>query len=178
MSYDTEYFCPQCGSILNQQPGFDPDSGNWICRECGQALYGDNIYEGDRYPGIMWYCDRCGALLNKQYGFYDACESWACEECGYINSISEEEIYDSEEDYQASRSDNTYDDDNDDDDDDSDYDDDDDDSDYDDNDDYIQIDHSSSSDGCLKGCLKGCLIPLVVGLLVLFGLFKILAILF
>lgn len=103
MSYSQEYFCTHCGAILNDQPGFDPDNGTWTCTECGQTLYGDDIYDGDIYPGVMWYCDSCGALLNKQSGFSDIYSSWTCTECGHENRISEDEIYESEEDYQNSK---------------------------------------------------------------------------
>lgn len=26
-----EYFCPNCGATLNDQPGFDPNGGTWTC---------------------------------------------------------------------------------------------------------------------------------------------------
>ena len=28
-----EYFCPNCGAILNDQLGFDPDAGTWTVRK-------------------------------------------------------------------------------------------------------------------------------------------------
>lgn len=102
--YDSEYTCPNCGAILNDQYGFDPDDGNWTCTSCGQTLYGDDVYEGEMFEGVMWYCDNCGALLNKQSGFYDGCGTWSCTECYYSNSITEDEIYDSEEDSQNQHS--------------------------------------------------------------------------
>ena len=98
-----EYYCPNCGAILNDQAGFDPEDGSWECTECGTTLYGDDVYDGDDYPGVMWYCDNCGALLNKQSGFSDDCDNWECAECGYVNPISEDEIYESEEAYRNSR---------------------------------------------------------------------------
>lgn len=33
-----EYFCPNCGATLNNQPGFDPDGGTWTCTSCGKLL--------------------------------------------------------------------------------------------------------------------------------------------
>ncbi len=92
MSYSDEYFCPNCGAILNDQDGFDPDEGTWTCTDCGQSLYGDDLCDGNRYPGVLWYCDECGALLNKQDGFADFYDSWICTECGHTNGISEDEI--------------------------------------------------------------------------------------
>jgi NAD-dependent SIR2 family protein deacetylase len=90
-SYE-EYYCPKCGATLNDQYGFDPRNGNWSCASCGQELYGDDVYEGDIYPGIMWHCDQCGALLNKQGGFADSCGSWACTICHHTNPISKDTI--------------------------------------------------------------------------------------
>ena len=136
MSFDAEYFCPHCGAILNEQYGFDPDNGTLTCTCCGQELYGDDIYEGDEYPGVMWYCDDCGALLNKQSGFSDDCGSWFCTECGHLNSISEDEIYESKAEYEEKKRSSywdTSDDDDGDDEDDDEYDDDEEDE-YDDDD--------------------------------------------
>lgn len=93
MKQRQEYYCTHCGAILNYQSGFDPDNGFWICTECGQTLYGDDVYDGERYPGVMWYCDSCGELLNKQSGFSDRYDSWTCIKCGHVNQIAEDEIF-------------------------------------------------------------------------------------
>ena len=53
----------------------------------------------ERFPGIDWYCDRCGAYLNDQLGFDDYHYVWKCTECGHKNSISADDIYESEEDF-------------------------------------------------------------------------------
>jgi ribosomal protein L37AE/L43A len=82
-----EYYCPKCGAVLNDQEGFDPEKGSWSCTECGQELYGDDVYDGDVSPGVMWYCDECGALLNKQDGFSDYNSSWTCTECHHLNPL-------------------------------------------------------------------------------------------
>ena len=89
-----EYFCPNCGAILNNQPGFNPDGGTWTCTSCGQLLMDDDVYEGDTLEGVAWYCDDCGALLNRQTGFSDAFGSWRCTNCGYINGTTEDDIID------------------------------------------------------------------------------------
>jgi predicted RNA-binding Zn-ribbon protein involved in translation (DUF1610 family)/DNA-directed RNA polymerase subunit RPC12/RpoP len=100
----SDYFCPNCGADIGEQYGFDPDKGVWTCTNCGETLYGDDIEETmDQFDGVVWRCDSCGALLNKQSGFYDSCETWYCTECGHANRISEDEIYESEEDYQKSK---------------------------------------------------------------------------
>ena len=59
MSSKGEYFCTNCEASLNKQPGFNPDTGNWTCTKCGQELYGDGVYEGEKYPKMMWHCDGC-----------------------------------------------------------------------------------------------------------------------
>ena len=80
-----EYFCPNCGAILNDQLGFDPDAGTWTCTECGTHLMDDDVYEGDSFEGVAWYCDNCGALLNRQAGFSDTSGTWTCTECYHSN---------------------------------------------------------------------------------------------
>lgn len=91
-----EYYCPECGAILNEQPGFDPDKGTWTCTECGQFLMDDDIFDGDSFEGVAWYCDECGALLNRQTGFSDSYGTWVCTECGHRNGTTESDIVDDE----------------------------------------------------------------------------------
>ena len=68
------------------QFGFDPDRDYWVCLECAQYLYGD-VYEGEKYPGVMWFCDDCEDFLNKQSGFSDLQDIWVCKKCGYENKL-------------------------------------------------------------------------------------------
>lgn len=93
-----EYFCPNCGAVLNNQSGFDPTCGAWTCTECGKLLMDDDVYEGDTFKGVAWYCDNCNALLNRQAGFSDSYGSWTCTECGYINGITEDDIINNDSD--------------------------------------------------------------------------------
>ena len=93
-----EYFCANCGAILNNQLGFDPSLGTWRCTECGKLLMDDDVYDGDSFEGVAWFCDNCNALLNRQYGFSDSLGSWQCTNCGHINSISESEIINEDDD--------------------------------------------------------------------------------
>ena len=92
-----EYFCPNCGAVLNNQYGFDPDGGTWRCTECGELLMDDDVYSGESFEGVAWYCDSCGALLNCQCGFSDSYGSWTCTECGHHNRISEDDIVSEEQ---------------------------------------------------------------------------------
>lgn len=55
---------------------------------------------GDRFPYVEWYCDRCGSHLNDQIGFDDHHYIWKCKECGYKNSISHDDIFESEDEFQ------------------------------------------------------------------------------
>ncbi len=93
-----EYFCPQCGAILNEQIGFSPECGAWTCTNCGEMLMDDDVYDGDEYEGVAWFCDNCGALLNKQDDFSDSYGSWICTQCGYSNGITDDDIIDKEDD--------------------------------------------------------------------------------
>ncbi len=94
-----EFFCPNCGAILNEQSGFDPEKDTWTCTKCGQLLSDPEMYNGDVFEGVVWFCDNCGAVLNKQLGFSDRYGSWTCEKCYHSNAINQSEIYESEEDY-------------------------------------------------------------------------------
>lgn len=89
-----EYFCPNCGATLNNQPGFDPNGGTWTCTSCGKLLMDDDVYDGDTFEGVAWYCDGCGALLNRQPGFSDSYGSWKCTNCGHTNGTTEDDIVD------------------------------------------------------------------------------------
>ena len=53
----------------------------------------------ERFPENDWYCDRCNAYLNDQPGFDDHHYVWKCTEFGHKNSISSDDIYESEEDF-------------------------------------------------------------------------------
>lgn len=89
----TEYFCTNCGAILNEQQGFEFNDGTWTCTECGQRLFGDEAGDtGGKMNGVIWYCDKCNAILNKQEGFDYYDDTWVCTCCGFNNDISENNI--------------------------------------------------------------------------------------
>ncbi len=48
---------------------------------------------------VDWYCDRCNAYPNRQSGFDDNKYTWKCEECGHKNSISRDNVYESQDAY-------------------------------------------------------------------------------
>lgn len=88
---EKEYYCPNCGASLNEQEGFSPELGTWICQECRTQLFGEDA-EGDVFGDVTWYCDSCGAVLNMQEGFTESKGVWKCTECGHENSIIEDDI--------------------------------------------------------------------------------------
>lgn len=88
---EDEYICPNCGAVLNDQKGFSPETGTWICTECNTQLFGDNV-GGDVFRDVVWYCDSCGTVLNIQKGFTEKRGVWKCDKCGFENSITEDNI--------------------------------------------------------------------------------------
>lgn len=100
----SDYYCTKCGADLGLQAGFDPHADHWFCTECGQLLSDPEVDDSDaRFQNVGWFCDECGAYLNSQPGFSDWGDTWTCSECGHENRISEEDIYESEEEYQVSK---------------------------------------------------------------------------
>ena len=98
-----EYYCTSCGELLNIQEGFDPNKGNWICKNCREQLIGDHFSTGKRYPEVVWYCDCCNEVLNEQLNFDDHQEEWECTCCGHVNQISESAIYNNKQQYENSK---------------------------------------------------------------------------
>lgn len=58
-----------------------------------------------RFPDVDWYCDRCNEHLNSQSGFDDNNYTWKCEACGHKNSISRDNIYESQDAFRGQDSD-------------------------------------------------------------------------
>ena len=59
----------------------------------------------ERFPDVDWYCDRCNAHLNSQSGFDDNKYTWKCEACGHKNSLSRDNIYESQDAFRGRDSD-------------------------------------------------------------------------
>ena len=91
LGYTEEHFCTNCGAILDEQEGFNPDRTTWICKKCGQQLVGDNL-NSDVFGDVVWYCDECGSILNNQEGFTESDGSWTCTECSAISDVTVENI--------------------------------------------------------------------------------------
>ena len=90
-------YCPRCDANLTFQKGYDNTLPYWICRGCGEMLINPELGTGD----IIWLCDDCGALLNVQAGFDESLDEWKCTECGCVNELSDMEVYESDDEYQA-----------------------------------------------------------------------------
>jgi DNA-directed RNA polymerase subunit M/transcription elongation factor TFIIS len=54
-----------------------------------------------RFPDVDWFCDRCNSHLNSQLGFDDNKYTWKCTECQHKNSISRDNIYETEQDFRT-----------------------------------------------------------------------------
>ena len=91
-------FCPNCEADLTMQKGYSNALPNWICKGCGQMLINPNL---DTDSNITWICDKCKSTLNIQPEFNESCSEWKCSECGFINKITPEEVYISEDEYEA-----------------------------------------------------------------------------
>jgi len=98
---DAYEFCPRCDANLTFQKGYDNTLPYWICRGCGEMLINPEL-ETD--SDIIWRCDGCEALLNVQEGFDETLDEWKCTECGYVNRLDMDEVYDSDDEYQAEMS--------------------------------------------------------------------------
>lgn len=94
-----EEFCTRCQASLTMQKGYSSGLPYWICKGCGEVLINPSI---DTDSDMVWICDECGAFLSAQPGFTTDCGKWTCTECGFVNKIDENEMYDSEDEFQAS----------------------------------------------------------------------------
>ena len=95
-SLPSEYeYCPNCEANLTLQKGYRDDLPYWVCKGCGEMLINPEL-EGD----IIWQCDGCGDLLNIQPGFSEESGEWVCTKCGFVNNVTEEALYLSEEEYE------------------------------------------------------------------------------
>ena len=99
----TYEYCPRCDANLTLQKGYDNTLPYWVCLGCGEMLINPEV---DADDNISWICDQCGTMLNIQPGFKDNNGEWKCTECGHKNSISSDDIYDSEEDFRNGYRDN------------------------------------------------------------------------
>ncbi|MBR4183746.1 MAG: serine/threonine protein kinase [Lachnospiraceae bacterium] len=81
-SFYDEYYCRNCGAILNEQNGFDPRDPAWKCRRCGNIC---SCIEPEN--GMFWFCDKCKTLLNIQQGFTTSKKRWRCAECGHVSPV-------------------------------------------------------------------------------------------
>ncbi|MCI8382406.1 MAG: hypothetical protein HFI07_11555 [Lachnospiraceae bacterium] len=94
-------YCTNCGADLEYQYGFRPSIRDWRCEECGNEMIDFEYLDIDNSADTVWFCDECDACLNKQIGFSEIYDYWICDQCGHENHISDDEIYDSREDFET-----------------------------------------------------------------------------
>ncbi|MBR1471406.1 MAG: protein kinase [Lachnospiraceae bacterium] len=92
-------FCPRCNADLTFQKDYSNLLPYWICKGCGEMLINPEV---ESESDVAWICDGCGRMLNIQPGFREDCGTWTCRECGFENRIDVSELYDSEDEYEAS----------------------------------------------------------------------------
>ena len=95
---DTYEYCPHCDANLTLQKGYANDLPYWKCKGCGTILLNPNVPSDS---DIAWFCDNCDALLNIQSGFDETAESFQCKVCGHINGLSAEDIFLTDDEYEA-----------------------------------------------------------------------------
>lgn len=91
---DIKWYCDDCGAYLNEQPGFDPDCGEWECTECGyeneidsMAIIDEELHDKIEESGCgsyneymeLDYCPKCGngKMIPTGGNWYE------CDECGF-----------------------------------------------------------------------------------------------
>ena len=110
---DITWYCDGCHAVLNEQDGFNRDSGSWVCSECGyyNDVTDDNVYESEEaYQEAMsdnddWdssgsgrTCVNCGMPLDGGYltpAWADGDNPNSYVECPYCGCRN----YDDEDDY-------------------------------------------------------------------------------
>lgn len=90
-----KFVCTNCSAVLNEQAGFRPELGKWICTHCGQPLFANETSANT----VTWYCDSCHDILNEQDGFTDKHGIWTCLKCGCENNLSADNVYESMDEY-------------------------------------------------------------------------------
>ena len=92
---DYDWWCDDCDASLNNQPGFSPDCGSWICTECGclNFIDEDNVRDEDSEP--VYYEDS-EFDDSERINVWDAADIWASngKDEDYMFGYSEEELED------------------------------------------------------------------------------------
>lgn len=71
---DYMFNCESCGANLNDQDGFDPYCGTWVCSGCGH----ENDIDEDTAVETA-ECPYCGGIMTHPSHSW---EVWECTECG------------------------------------------------------------------------------------------------
>ncbi len=94
-----EYYCPNCGNTLNNQTDFNPNIDTYKCPFCSQLLVSDKLCKENEEDCIVHFCDKCGAVLNSDEHFSSENNSHICSKCFHETDISENNIFESEDEY-------------------------------------------------------------------------------
>lgn len=94
---DVTWYCDGCNSVLNEQTGFNTNSGTWECTECGYEndVTEDNIFVSeDEYQESMGIprCPICGSRVTGDAP--DATYWFNCDECGSRFRLEDGELID------------------------------------------------------------------------------------
>ena len=74
------WYCDNCGTLLNRQPGFTDCDDSWRCTSCGHI---NGTTEDDIINDVDEFCcPKCGSTLNKQPCFSKYDDDWTCTSCG------------------------------------------------------------------------------------------------
>ena len=82
MDYDyVDWYCDNCDSYLNNQPGFTTETGQWECIECGSIndVTSNNILSEEEAENVYHQeCPSCGGHMRRAVIW----NLWVCENCG------------------------------------------------------------------------------------------------
>jgi predicted RNA-binding Zn-ribbon protein involved in translation (DUF1610 family) len=113
--YYITWYCDNCRTIMNGQPGFSTESGEWTCTECGfvNDVTENNVTEiEEEIPTRYAMCPTCGHRLRRvrdMFGDWDG-ETYSCDWCAAASKDEEEyiSVYDAAEIWASNGKDEDY----------------------------------------------------------------------
>lgn len=97
-----DWYCNECNSLLNKQPGFYAECGIWICSNCGEtnSIREDDVlsydeleaFEESGFESYNQYVENRDS--NESYSVQDAALAWLSsgKDEGYMFGYTEEEL--------------------------------------------------------------------------------------
>lgn len=82
-----DWYCDNCRTYMNDQPGFSARSGHWRCTICGadNDVSSDNILDEDEVDledSLRKECPKCGGNMHELQG--GRSNEWECDVCDCI----------------------------------------------------------------------------------------------